>query len=143
MASVPNQGNGAGDYRYLGVQNSTQAAKFITFPYISTVVTQHIFIAPTRLRLAAIWGVPRVAGSGGACTFSFYKTKDAVAVASGTILHSGTYDLVGTADTNQYLTLVTDLSTLSFLPGDRLGVALTGTATSAVGAITFQFEPTN
>ncbi len=130
-----------GSGRALGVETATASSKFVVFNYISTVVTQKCFIAPIALRLTAIQGVTRVAGSGGACTFSFYKTPDAVAVASGTLLHAGTFDLVGTADNNQYLTLSTNQSALCFNAGDAVGVALTGTATSAVGSITFTFEP--
>ncbi len=130
-----------GTDRALGGSNATANSKFITYNYISTVATQEIFVAPFGLRLTGLSGVTRTAGSGGACTFSFYKCADGVAVGSGTLLHSGTFDVAGTADINQYLTLVAPVSSLTFNPGDRLGIELTGTATSAVGNITATFEP--
>ncbi len=130
-----------GTGRSLGVSNATSSSKFIEISYTANSVTQKKFIAPVKLRLTAIQGVPRVAGSGGACTFAFYKSGDGIAVGSGTLLHSGTYDLVGTADFNQYMTLVTDQDALTFAPGDAFGQVLTGTPTSAVGAITATFEP--
>lgn len=130
-----------GTQRTLGVANATSACKVVTFNYISSVATQKFFVAPVAMRVVAIHGVTRVAGSGGACTFSFYKAADGVAVASGTLLHAGTFDLVGTADTNQYLTLVTNSDSLTLAPGDSIGQALTGTATSAVGSITVTLEP--
>jgi hypothetical protein len=136
--TAPTVGTG----RALGVSNATSASSFVTIPYISTVVTQEDFIAPIKLLLTAIQGVPRVIGSdGSAVTLAFYKCADGVAVGSGTLLHSGTYNMKGTADTNQYLTLVADVDSLTFNPGDRLGHVLAGTATAAVGSVTATFEP--
>ena len=135
--TAPTVGTG----RALGVGNATSESKFIAFKYDANSVTQKIFIAPFALRVTAIQGATRVAGSGGACTYSFYKAADGVAVASGTVLHSGSFDVVGTADTNQYLTLSTNPDDLTFAAGDALGAALTGTPTSAVGAVTITFEP--
>jgi len=130
-----------GTDRVLGAANATSQSKFVTFKYDANTVTQKIFVAPIKLRLTAIQGVPRVAGSGGACSLSFYKAADGVAVGSGTLLHAGSYDVTGTADTNQYLTLVPQVDSLLFNPGDALGEVLTGTPTSAVGSMTFTFEP--
>ncbi len=132
-----------GSGRTFGAANATSMSKFVPFEYTSALVTQKIFVAPIKLRLTAIHGVPRVAGSGGACTLAFYKAADGIAVGSGTLLHSGTYDIAGTADINQYLTLVGwNTGAVTFEPGDSLGYVLTGTATSAVGSITATFEPT-
>lgn len=130
-----------GTNRTLGVANATQASKFVTVNYISSLVTQKVFIAPIAMRVTAIHGATRVAGSGGACTLAFYKAADAVAVGSGTLLHDGTFNVAGTADTNQYLTLVTNLDSITLAPGDSLGYVLTGTATSAVGTVTITLEP--
>jgi hypothetical protein len=113
----------------------------VNFKYDANSVTQAIFIAPYACKVARITGRPRVAGSGGACTFAFYKCASTIAAASGTLLHSGTFDLVGTADTNQELTLVLDQSALQMVDGDSINVVLTGTPTSAVGIITISVEP--
>lgn len=130
-----------GTNRSLGVANATSESKFLTMNYTSSLVTQKFFVAPIKLLVTAIQGVPRVAGSGGACTLSFYKASDGVAVGSGTLLHTGSYDMTGTADTNQYLTLSTNRQDLRLDPGDSIGYVLTGTATSAVGNITVTVEP--
>lgn len=130
-----------GTNRQLGAGNATSQSKIINYDYISTIATQAIFIAPGAMRLTGISGVTRVAGSGGACTLSFYKTADGVAAASGTLLHAGNFDIAGTADINQYLTLVANVDSLTFGAGDRLAYVLSGTATSAVGSITAVFEP--
>lgn len=130
-----------GTDRALGGNNATSASKFVIVPYISSLVTQKVFTAPIALRLTGLSGVTRVAGSGGACTVQIWKAPDGIAVASGTLLHSGTFDVAGTADINQYLTLVGNVDSLTFAPGDSLGYVLTGTATSAVGTLTATFEP--
>ncbi len=132
-----------GTNRTLGAANATSSCKTVTVNYTSAVVTQKVFVAPIAMRLVGISGVTRVAGSGGACTISFYKVPDGTAVASGTLQHSGSFDVVGTADINQYLTLVTNPDSLNYNPGDAFGISVTGTATSAVGNITATFEPIN
>ena len=135
--TAPTVGTG----RALGVANATSQSKFIVWKYDANSVTQKFFTAPIALRVTAIQGATRVAGSGGACTYSFYRAGDGVAVASGTVLHSGSFDVVGTADTNQYLTLSTNPADLLLAPGDSIGAALTGTPTSAVGEVTVTLEP--
>ena len=127
--------------RMLGSTDSSYCQQTITHPYISSLVTQKIFIATVPVRVVAINGVTRVAGSGGACTVSFYKAASGVAVGSGTLLHSGSFNLVGTADTNQTLTLVSNVDTLTLVPGDSIGYVLSGTATSAVGTVNVVVEP--
>ena len=126
--------------RSLGVADSSDAQKYVIVNYIATLVTQKVFVAPRKLIVVSIMGATRVAGSGGACSIQFWKAASAVAVGSGTLLHAGTFDLVGTADTNQSLVLVSSPATV-LNPGDSLGYVLTGTATSAVGSVTITLEP--
>ncbi len=134
--------NRVGTGKYLGAANATSNSKFINLEYTSGTVTQAIFVAPFPLQVTDITGRVRVVGSNGsAVTYSFYKAPSGTAVASGTLLHSGTYNLKGTVDTNQQLTLVGDVSSLTLAPGDSIGVALTGTATAAVGCVTITVEP--
>lgn len=130
-----------GSDRQAGVANATDMSKILNFNYTAALVTQAVFIAPAQCRVTGISGVTRVAGSGGACTLSFYKTADSVAAASGTLLHSGNFDVAGTADINQYLSLVINQDTLTLNAGDRIAYVLTGTATSAVGTIIITIEP--
>lgn len=131
-----------GTGRELGSANATSMSKYIPFNYIATVVTEAFFVAPIACRVTAIQGRPRVAGNdGSAVTFTFYKSASGVAAASGTLLHSGTYDLKGTADTNQSLTLVSNVDSLTLNAGDAISAVLTGTATAAIGTITVTVEP--
>lgn len=127
--------------RSLGSVDSAMCQQAIGFNYTSALVTQKFYVAPSPRRVVSIQGVTRVAGSGGACTVSIYKAPSGTAVGSGTLLHSGTFDLVGTADTNQTLTLVPNVDSLTLAAGDSLGYVLTGTATSAVGYIGVTLEP--
>ena len=126
----------------LGVATAHDCAKFITFNYTSTVVTGQIFTTPFKCQVSDILGNTTVAGTdGSAVTFAFYKSPSGTAVGSGTILHSGTFNVKGTANTNQTLTLVPNVTTLTLNKGDSIGVVLTGTATTAQGCITIALEP--
>jgi len=127
--------------RSRGVAVSSDMQESITIPYTSALVTQKVWTAVRPMVVTDIVGVTRVAGSGGACSIKLYKAASGIAVGSGTLLHTGTFDLVGTADTNQVLTLVADLPSTTLQPGDSLGYVLTGTATSAVGVVTVVMEP--
>lgn len=118
--------------------NGSEMVLPVTLNYIATLATQTIFTASRRCRVKAIQGRTRVAGSGGACTMAFFKCATTVAVGSGTALHSGSFNLVGTADANQSLTLSTTATDLILAAGDSIGYVLTGTATSAVGNVTVE-----
>ena len=129
--------------RLLGSTDSSYCQQNVNFDYTSALVTQAFYCAPRTSIVTDIRGRVRVAGSGGACTVQFFKAPSGTAVGSGTLLSSGTYNLVGTADAVQVLTLNAAQSTLILQPGDSLGYVLTGTATSAVGTITVTLEPYN
>ncbi len=130
--------------RALGVMDSQGACKYVNVIYDANTVTQAWFVCQFPCRLVAINGVPRVAGSGGACTLTPWKASSGIAAASGTALQPAgatAYDVAGTADTNQTLTLVADVDARTFNVGDRFNLVLSGTPTSAVGVITAVFDP--
>lgn len=113
----------------------------VTLNYTASTVDSSFFVADRAYVVKAIRGRVDVAGTGGACTVQIRKTPTATAPASGTLLHSGTYNIVGTANANQALTLSTTASDLLLAPGDALSYDLTGTPTSAVGSITVHLSP--
>lgn len=113
----------------------------VTINYTASTVDGTFFVADRAYVVKAIRGRVDVAGTGGACTVQIRKTPTATAPASGTVLHSGSYNIVGTANANQALTLSTTASDLLLAPGDALTYDLTGTATSAVGSITVHLSP--
>lgn len=113
----------------------------VSLPYTAAITDCTMYVADRPMVVKAIRGRVDVAGTGGACTAQIRKTATAVAPASGTILHSGTFNLVGTANANQALTLSTTAGDLLLAVGDALSFDLTGTATSAIGAITVHLAP--
>lgn len=107
----------------------------INIEYNASSIDKVCFVATRSYRVKAISGSPTVAGSnGGAVTAQIRKASGTTAIASGTVLHSGTYNLKGTADTVQNLTVVEADSLIS--AGDRIGIDFTGTLTDAVGCVT-------
>lgn len=121
--------------------NDDSSISIVTMNYTAALVTQPIFVAARKYKLKSITGRVRVAGTGGACTISFYKAASGTAIGSGTLLHSGSFNLVGTADANQTLTLSTTSGVLDIASGQSIGYVLTGTATSAVGNVSLGLQP--
>lgn len=120
------------------------AGQFIqkTGVYNASSVDMVFFVATRSVRVEAITGRVTVAGTdGSAVTAVVRKVPSGTAITSGTALHSGSFDLKGTANTNQALTLSTTASDLILAAGDCLAVDFTGTLTSATGAITVGMNP--
>ena len=75
----------------------------------------------------------------GAVTGAIYKDRDTVAAGAGVSLMTSTFNLKGTAETQQTATVVTATDTNTGLPtnrfkaGDSLSFKLTGTPTTAAG----------
>ncbi len=113
----------------------------IPFAYTATVASTSVFTATRSYVVQGIRGRVDVAGTGGACTFSIYKAPTGTAGASGTLLHSGTFNLVGTANAQQTLTLSVVAGALNIVAGDSIFIALTGVATSAVGNVSVALSP--
>lgn len=124
------------------INSSTAGCVPVSFNYTSALVTQSVFTASRAFRVKSIIGRVRVAGSGGACTIQFFKAPSATAIGSGTALdNSSTFNIAGSADTNQTITLSSTVATVTLAAGDSIGYVLTGTATSAVGSVTITLVP--
>lgn len=120
------------------------AGSFIVadFPYNASSVDAAFFVAPRAMRVEAINGRVTVAGTdASAVTAQVRKVPSGTAITSGTVLHSSTFNLKGTANTNQALTLSTTAATLLLAAGDCLAIDFTGTLTSATGAFTVGMTP--
>lgn len=113
----------------------------VTLNYLATTTDCTIFTADRPYTVKAIRGRVDVAGTGGACTAVIRKVPSGTAITSGTALHTGSYNLVGTANAQQTLTLSTTASDLLLAAGDSIAYDLTGTATSAVGNISVLLNP--
>ncbi len=113
----------------------------VTMTYTPASLTTPFFVATRAYRVIAVTGREEVAGTGGACTAVIRKAASATAITAGTALHTGTYNLVGSASTNQVLALSATSTDLDIPSGTCIGFHLTGTPTSATGAITVLLAP--
>lgn len=105
--------------------------------YNASSVDTAFMVAHRAMRVESIIGRVTVAGTdGGAVTAVIRKVPSGTAIASGTALHSSTFNLKGTADTNQTLTISTTASDMLLAAGDALAIDFTGTLTSATGVVT-------
>lgn len=111
--------------------------------YDAASVDKTFFVAVGRsYRVKGIVGRVTVAGTdGGAVTLVVRKVPSGTAITSGTALHSSTFNLKGTADTNQTLTLSTTSTDLDIAAGNALALDFTGTLTSATGVISVLLAP--
>lgn len=129
----------------LGVQGKdVDNGGFVTvnIEYNASSVDKVSFVATRAYVVHGITGRPTVAGTdGSAVTAVIKKAASATAITAGTALHSSTYNLKGTADTIQALTLSTTASDLEIPAGTAIGVDFTGTLTSATGVITVTLAP--
>lgn len=113
----------------------------IVLNYTASTVDCTLFTADRPYVVKAIRGRVDVAGTGGACTAVIRKAASGTALTSGTALHTGSFNLVGTAAAQQALSLSATASDLLLAAGDSICFDLTGTATSAVGAISVTLNP--
>lgn len=117
-----------------------------TGPFIHAVQNYNVPVAATAVCLVnagralvidSIIVRPFVAGTGGAATIALWKAPSGTAPTSGTALHSGTGNMVGTINTDQILTLTVP----TVAAGESIWAVFTGTATSAIGAIAVNARP--
>lgn len=113
----------------------------INFVY-SAPDDQYIAVIPRACRVKAISGRPYVLGSdGGGVTAVLRKVPSGSAIATGTVLHTGSYNLKGAADTTQALTLSVTPADLELAVGDALALDVTGVTTAARGTLTVFLAP--
>ncbi|MFZ6653795.1 hypothetical protein [Undibacterium sp. TJN19] len=116
----------------------------VTATYTATSpAAMSLFSANRNYIVQDITGRVDVSGTGGACTISLYNVPTGAAIASGTLLHTGTYNVAGTVNTKQVLTLSATASALVISAGSAIGLVVTGTPTSAVGSVTVTLSPAN
>ena len=114
----------------------------VNIEYNASSVDKVAFVATRAYVVTGIIGRPTVAGTdGSAVTAVIKKAASATAITAGTALHSSTYNLKGTADTTQTLTLSTTASDIEIAAGTCIGIDFTGTLTSATGVVTVMLAP--
>lgn len=105
-------------------------------------VDTSFFTSDRVYRVTSISGRITVAGTdASAVTAQIRKAPAGTAIASGTVLHSGSINLKATANTNFTLTLSTTPTDLVLASGDSIGLDLTGVSTAAVGSVTVILDP--
>jgi hypothetical protein len=132
---------GDGGFGLEGRDGGDGGFEIVVFPYTASAVDQTMFVADRAYIVKAIRGRVDVAGTGGAATATIRKVASGTAIASGTALHAGSYNLVGTVNTGQSLTLTTTGDTLLIPAGTAICADFTGTLTSAVGNISVTLSP--
>lgn len=118
------------------VQTSLNGPIAVPFAY-NAPDDQPIFVADRAYTVVSIVGRVLVAGTGGAATVQIRRCASGTAVSGGTAVHSGSFNLVGTVDANQSLTV----NSPSLPSGSSLGFDVTGTTTSARGVLTVLLIP--
>lgn len=129
----------------LGIQGADLGSDGAFIPvcieYNASSVDKVTFVADREYVVKSIRGRPVVAGTdSGTVIAEIVKMASAISPASGTVLHSGSINLKGTAYINQTLT-VPKTSTAYIASGDAIGVNFTGDLLSAVGSITINLAP--
>ena len=115
---------------------------FLTFtiPYTAITHTTGAFLTASthivnrRMVVKAISGVVDTAATN-AVTASLFKAPSATAIGSGVALHTGSFNLQGTAATNQALTLSTVSGALDVAAGSRIGFVISGAPGAAGGGV--------
>jgi hypothetical protein len=115
----------------------------LSFPYNATanasVLTLGGVVLSRRMVVKSIQGLPDVAASN-AVTISLYKAPTATAIASGTLLHTGSFNAQGTANANQTLALAA--AAVDVAAGNRIGAVISGVPGAAgAGCITVTLAP--
>lgn len=141
--SVDIQQNPDGSMRLVGADGGAVSGFQITAnPYTATSVDMTIFTASRACVVTGLTGRVDTAGTdASAVTAQVRKVPSGTALTGGTVLHSGTYNLKGTANTNQVLTLSTTEGALRLAAGDSVVVDFTGVLTAAAGCISVTMAP--
>ena len=114
----------------------------VNITYTAADVDRVAFVATRAYTVLGILGRPTIAGTdAGAATAVIKKAASGTAITAGVALHSGTYNMKGTADTTQAITLSTTGSDLAIPLGTAIGIDYTGVLTGATGVVTVSLAP--
>lgn len=141
--SVDIQQNADGSMRLVGADGTTLSGFQITAnPYTATSVDMTMFTASRACVVTGIIGRVDTAGTDAAAvTATIRKVPTGTALTGGTVLHTGTFNLKGTANANQVLALSTTDGALRLAAGDSIAVDFTGVLTAAAGCISVTCAP--
>lgn len=107
--------------------------QYFSFPIFVTDLSKTIFTAVEAFQVTSVRAVFEVASVSGAITVE--KLTGTTAPGGGTAMLTGTLSLVGTADAVLSGALTATTSVLQLAAGNRIGIVLSGTLTSLIGAV--------
>jgi len=125
-----------GSLEVRGADGADLGCTFAETEWLAASVSKRFFVAPRAVRVHSLYATVTVSGTDTttpAPTAVIKKVPSASPMTSGTVLHSSTINLAGTADTVQTLTLSTTASDLDLAKGDSLAIVFTGVLTAATG----------
>jgi len=141
--SVDIQQQPDGSMRLVGIDGSANSGFQVTAnPYTASSVDQTIFTAARACVVTGIIGrVDTLGTDAAAVTAQVRKVPSGTALTGGTVLHTGTFNLKGTLNTNQVLALSTTEGALRLAAGDSVVVDFAGVLTAAAGCISVTMAP--
>lgn len=138
MVAIVQQSPGGLDV--VGIDGDGRGIICASTEWIATSVDKVFFVAPRALRVKYIVANVTAAGSD-TPTATIRKCASTVAITSGTALHSNSFDLKTTANTNLTGTLSTTSTDLDLVAGDKIAIDFSGALTSAAGVVTVGLAP--
>lgn len=108
--------------------------------YTAASVSKATKLCTRRQVVKQIIGRVTVAGSdAGAVTAQIFAAPSGTALSAGTLLHTGSFNLKGTANANQVLSIAA--TGVDLAAGSVIGIVFTGVLTAATGVITVSLAP--
>jgi hypothetical protein len=124
-----------------GVDGDDGAIIFVECEYDPSSVDKLLFIVPRKMVVKSIAGRVNVAGTDAAAvSATIRKVNNTQAITGGTALHTGSFDLKGTANNIQNLT-ISPHPAREINVGQAIAVDFTGVLTAAEGVITIGLCP--
>jgi hypothetical protein len=113
---------------------NSDAVTTLTVYVDASVPDSNIYVATRPVRVVSVSEVHTVAGSHGSdVTLHVRKCTGTQTPAQGAAVHSGSFNMKGTANTVQ--TLAVNPANASLKAGDRLAIDLTGVPTAIAGGV--------
>lgn len=134
----------SGDGSVIEVFPTKAAATMVHSEYNASSVDKTFGLALRQMRvIGATLRVTAAGTDGSAVSATLRKVASGTAIGSGQNLLSASFDLKGTANTNQAGSLTATSADLLLASGDSLAIDFTGTLTSATGVVSVLWVPAN
>lgn len=123
--------------------NVLQDGVVVNADYTAATLDRVVAVIGRPMAVKAVHGRVTVAGTdAGAVSAIVRKVPSGTAITGGTPVHQGTFNLKGTVNTVQEMTIAAAPADVALLRGDSIAVDFSGVLTAAVGTISILMEPT-